>query len=441
MATYHEPARDVPILDAVDVLVCGGGPAGCAAAVAAARHGANTLLVEQDGALGGAPVTQHVLAILSTNGADFQGLWHEWARALRRLGGLSPLTWEPRFGTRWLSGSIDPVYVPYAWDELLTAAGARVLHLARVASAIVEDGAVRGAFIETKAGRRAVLARRVVDATGDGDLCAAAGVPWEQGTASSPCAMAAALVALYGGVRTAPDYLPGTINSVGGTGRSAGQGPLFMAGLNRVLNVDPVDPWALTRALREGRAMVLARYRERTAQPDADALFLAALPHYPGVRSSRRVRGLATVTAEDAMTFTKYPDGIARASWEVDIHPADSPTGKAVSFDDPAYQPRMRRAEAGDYYDIRYGALVAAGVDNLLVAGRCLSAEHMAQASLRIQQTCLGTGQAAGAAAALSLRANVPPRLLDTARLVAQLAADRDVEPADAVFANLPAVG
>jgi hypothetical protein len=219
-------------------------------------------------------------------------------------------------------------------------------------------------------------------------------------------------------------------NPEGGTGRSAGKSPLFQAGLLRLLKVDPLDPWDLTRALREGRRQIWQRFRAKKARPGEEGLFLAGIAGHPGVRSSRRIRGRATSTAEDAWELGKHADGIARCSWEIDIHPPDTPTGKGVAFDDPAYVPRMRRTEAGDWFDVRYGCLVPEGVEDLLVAGRCVSADHEAQACLRIQQTCMAMGQAAGTAGALSLQAGLPPAQLDAGDLIEQLARDRDVEPA-----------
>jgi len=428
--TYHEPARDIPVLAEYDVAVCGGGPAGCAAAIASARHGARTLLVEKEGALGGAPVTQNVVPILSTNGVDFQGIWHEWARALRNLNGITKISHQPMWGTTWLVGSVDPVLVPVAWDDLLTQAGADILHLCWAAGAIVEDGAIRGVIIEAKGGRKAVFAKRVIDCTGDADVCDAAGVDWEQGAAGAPWAMGVGLNAWYGGVRTAPDYVPGTANKFGATGRSLGNLPLFQAGLLRILKVDPLNPWDLTRALREGRERVWQRFYEKKKQPGEEQLFMAGVATNPGVRSSRRIRGRATATADDAWNLNKYHDGIARSSWEIDIHPPESLTGKAVDYNSPVYAKRIAGTDAGDWFDIRYGCIVANGVDNLLTAGRCISAEHEAQSSLRIQQTCMSTGQAAGVAAAMSLAENVTPAQLDAAKLINQLERDRDVEPA-----------
>ena len=100
----RELRQRLPVLAESEVVVCGGGPAGCAAALAAARHGAQVLLVESEGYLGGAPCTQNVVPILSTNGVDFQGVWHEWARGLRRYDGITALHRETRCGTRWYGG-------------------------------------------------------------------------------------------------------------------------------------------------------------------------------------------------------------------------------------------------------------------------------------------------------------------------------------------------
>jgi hypothetical protein len=204
---------------------------------------------------------------------------------------------------------------------------------------------------------------------------------------------------------------------------------------SRVLQVNPLDPWDITRAEREGReqAWQCAEALQRHA-PGYEQAYLLDTNAHIGLRDSRRIRGMATVSGDDALLFRKYADGIARSSWDIDIWPAESYSAPAVDRESDAYQLRKAKMLAGDYFDIRYGCLVAAGVDNLLVAGRCLSAERTAQASLRIQQTCQSTGQAAGTAAALSLRAGTTPRELNPQTLVAQLLKDRDVEPA---FAEL----
>ena len=205
--------------------------------------------------------------------------------------------------------------------------------------------------------------------------------------------------------------------------------------ISRVLKVDPLDPFDFTRAEREGReqARQAADFICRHV-PAFENAYLLDTSAQIGLRSSRRLTGLATVTSEDAQAFHKYPDSIARSSWNIDIWPADSYSAPAVPHGSPEHEARKERLIAGEYFDIRYGCIVAAGIDNLLMAGRCLSAEHAAQSSLRIQQTCMATGQAAGTAAALSLQANMTPRELDPQVVVEQLENDRRVEPA---FAEL----
>jgi 2-polyprenyl-6-methoxyphenol hydroxylase-like FAD-dependent oxidoreductase len=453
-ATFREPARELPVLGEWDVIVCGGGPAGCAAAVASARHGAKTLLLEKDGYLGGAAVSQLVCVILSTNGVDFQGVWHEYARGLRTRGGLRELE---GFGSGQIRGAVDPECVKYVWDELLAAAGAELLHHAYASGVIVEGGVARGVFAETRAGRRALLARRLIDCTGDGAVAAAAGVPWEQGDDQGrPWAMSCTKVFRMGNVQWPADHpnpeamarfeqelrdavARGEYRSPiltqttrvqdyvrGKLWRLTERRGEYLSVMSRVLKVDPLDPFDFTRAEREGRqqAWECADACRRFA-PGFEHAYLLDTSAQLGLRSSRRIRGLATVTAQDAHGFHKYPDGIARSSWNIDIWPADSYTAPAVPYGTPEHNARKAQLLAGEYFDIRYGCLVAAGVDNLLLAGRCLSAEHAAESSLRIQQTCMATGQAAGTAAALSLKAGVTPRELDPQAVVRQLAAQR----------------
>jgi hypothetical protein len=457
--TIHEPAREIPVLGAYDVVVCGGGAAGCAAAIAAARHGAKCLLVEKDGYLGGATVSQLVGHILSTNGADFQGVWHEWIRAVHARGGLAGGRLQATPGQ--IRGGVDPEVVKFAWDDLLEAAGVeQVLH-SYCSTAIVEEGVCRGIVADTRAGRRAILGKRVIDCTADGVVCAAAGVPWEQGDGEHLWSQALTRVFRMGNVHWPADgYSPEAVQAArqalaDAVARGEYDSPVVVNGRvitygtghwvhqsvahyrtehnefpSRVLQVNPLDPFDMTRAEREGReqAWQSADFLRRYVKGYEEAYLLDTNAHI-GLRDSRRIQGLATATAEDAWTLGKYPDGIARCSWEIDTWPADSYEAAAVPHGREDYEARKARVMQGDWFDIRYGCLIAAGIDNLLVAGRCLSAEREAQAALRIQQTCQATGQAAGVAAVLSLQANTTPRELDPAVVVAQLAQDRDVEP------------
>jgi hypothetical protein len=208
----------------------------------------------------------------------------------------------------------------------------------------------------------------------------------------------------------------------------------YLSVISRVLKVDPLDPFDLTRAEREGRAQAweAADFLRRYA-PGFEHAYLLDTSAHIGIRASRRIRGLCQVTARDALDFVKYGDGIARSSWDIDIWPADSYTAPAVDTQSEAAVARRKRLQAGEWFDIRYGCLVAEGIDNLLMAGRCISADHVAESSLRIQQTCMATGQAAGTAAALSIRNNVTPRELDPQAVVSRLAEDRAAVPNEAV--------
>ena len=467
--TYREPAHDVPVMGEYDVVVCGGGPAGCAAALAAARRGAKTLLLEKDGYLGGATVSQLVVVILSTNGVDFQGVWHEYAAKLKERGGIRGLAMGGSAHGQ-IRGCVDPEMVKYVWDGLCAEAGVELLHHAYGCTCMLDAGVAAGVVVETKAGRRAVRARRVIDATGDGIVAAQSGVGWDQGDGEHPWAMALTKVFRMGNVRK-PDGFPNDeamakldADLTAAIERGEYDAPVvvekrrllgyvrgynwqlperrreIMSVISRVLRADPLDPVDMTRAEREGReqARQAADALRRFAPGFEDAYLLDTSSHI-GVRSSRRLHGLATVTDDDAWRCRKYADGIARSSWDIDVWPADSYTKPAVPRGEGYYQERMKRVHEGDYFDIRYGCIVARGVDNLLMAGRCVSAEHRAEASLRIQQTCMATGQAAGTAAAMSLRERVTPREMDPAKVVAQLEQDRAaVEPAFEELRGLP---
>ena len=455
MTTYREPSREIPILADYEVVVCGAGAAGCAAAIAAARHGARTLVVERDGFLGGATVSQLVGHVLSTNGVDFQGIWHEWIAQVRKRGGLSAddLIGQPglfRLG-------VDPETVKYAWDDLLSEAGVEILHHAWCSQCIVEDGVARGVVAETKGGRQAILAKRVIDCTGDGAVCAAAGVPWDQGDGEHPWSQALTKVFRMGNVQWPRNgYQPEQLAQARKALADAvargefdcpvvtnGRALTYSANNNvhrsvapyrtemnvfpsRVLRVDTLDPWDFTRAEREGReqAWQSAEFIKRYV-PGFESSYLLDTSQHIGVRDTRRIRGRAVVTAEDAWHFRKHPESIARSSWDIDLWPADSYDSAAVPREDPVYKKRTKRMQQGEYFDIPYGCIVAEGIENLLMAGRCISAERAAQGSLRIQQTCQSTGQAAGTAAALSLQSNATVARLDVPQLIDHLAADR----------------
>ena len=183
-----------------------------------------------------------------------------------------------------------------------------------------------------------------------------------------------------------------------------------------------MDPWDLTKAEREGRkqAYECADFAKRYISGFENAYLLDTNIHI-GIRDSRRIQGIETVLAEDALMLNKRKDSIAKSSWVIDIWPGDHYARPAVQ--DSAQ--RIEKVLSGDYFDIPYGAIVVKGTQNLFVAGRCISAEREAQASLRIQQTCQATGEAAGFAAVFCLKHGISPDKADGVAVAKELSQHR----------------
>jgi len=308
------------------------------------------------------------------------------------------------------------------WDDLVEESGVQTLLLAHLCGACVEDGIVTGVIVHTRAGLRVVQGRRIVDATGDAAVCHEAGVPWDRGVVGKSWPQQVSLNRRLGGF-PAPGDKGGPPLAGGGT---VAYRPESLGRIDQT-QIDPLDPFAVSAAMRTARRRI-----GKQTETLPSGRYLVDTACELGVRTSRIVQGIARVTDEDAWNLRKHPDGIARSSWEIDIHPPDDDPVPQRWYHSKSetYAAFARRLAQGDWFDIPYGCLVAAGVDNLLVAGRCISAGYMAQGSLRIQQTCMATGQAAGVAAALSVRDNITPCELDPQIVVAALAKDRDVPPA-----------
>jgi len=436
MHSIHEPSRKVPVLKTVDVIVCGGGPAGFIAATAAARAGAHTLLVERHGFLGGMATAGYVgpMSKFRLNGsAIVDGLPGEFLRGLEALGGAR---------LDLPSGNVpyDPESYKLAAQRLVLDAGVELLLHAQVAGALLSDsdaGSVSHVFLETKSGRVAVEAGRIVDATGTGDFISRTSLPIEM--RNRKCGGDLQPMTLF--------FRLGGVETAGLTLLMAQDGTKYAhAGLRSVLEIEVAEgrlknfggPWVVHGStLREGEVSVNAtrfagnaadaqditraelNLREdvhvivdafRRAHPAFRQCHLIDTAPQVGIRETRCIGGLYTLTLEDVLNPRAFADTVAMGGHPVDIHEAGDSKQKATFITTP--------------YQIPYRSLVPVGSANVLAAGGLVSATREAFGSVRVQAQCMALGQAAGTAAAMSLQEGTRVDKLDGARLRVRLAAD-----------------
>ena len=418
-----------------DVAVCGGGPAGVVAAVAAARAGARTLLIERYGFLGGNSTAAGVNPWMSFHDYRGQqvirGIGEEIVRRLRDLGGTPGHVRDTiGFVSRFVP--LDHEVVKFLFDVMLKEAGVDVLLHSFLVETGTSDGHLERVRVATKAGYIDFRARVFVDCTGDADVAHHAGNATWTGREADGLTQPMTMNFRVGGVEARPiadymrehpeDFFEKTtwhdlepLTGVFGFRRIwkgadlpiPRESVLFFftprpgevsVNTSRVTHVSATDPFDMTRAEQDGRrqvALLVDFFRSQV--PGFRDTFLVSTPTQIGIRESRRVVGDYVLSDEDVMAGREQPDAVGRCGYPIDIH---SPTGRGTGHG-TTEQP---------VYDVPYRALIARDVDNLLVAGRCLSAEHAAHSSIRITPGCFLTGQAAGAAAALAARSRISPR-------------------------------
>ncbi|MCL4371597.1 MAG: FAD-dependent oxidoreductase [Chloroflexi bacterium] len=429
--------NEVPVVRQTDVLVVGGGMAGIGAAVAAARNGANTTLIEQYGALGGTGSTGLVGPFMTSFDEKgtvqiVRGVFDELVRRMAKTGGAVHPSQVPP-GTPYSSFTVyahgnvtpyDPEALKLVADEMIEEAGIHLMYHTFMADVLKEGDGVRGVIVVNKSGMQAIRAKVVVDCTGDGDVAYLAGVPMAKGRPSDGKMQPMSMFFRVGGIDDAAlvEYrrqhpternlfaTPIAEAKAKGDPLNVPRDNLglyqtmrpgeYRANASRLLGYDSTDVDSLTQAEIEGRKQVqeLMRFFHKYC-PGMQNAYLVDTGAHVGVRESRRIVGEYVLRVEDVVEATEFPDVIAMNGFFIDIHNPEG-VGKAEP-------PGVRAANA---YEIPYRSLVPLKVDQLLAAGRCLSADHVAFGAVRVMPPACATGEAAGTAAALAVKHGVTPR-------------------------------
>lgn len=455
----REPERSTPVYEKVNVAVIGGGPSGVAASIAAARNGANVLLVERTAAPGGTGATAFVSEFHSSQ--NFGGIYGEILERLKVKRGVAANIRNEQFEV-----SYDPELLRFVFIELLEEAGASVLLHTWAVDTIVEESVVKGVLIENKSGRQAILADVVIDASGDADIAARAGAAMQPYVEPQPMTM----IFRMGGVdydvieeyaRAHPDdframwgippndidgskvvhvsgwnsfierakaegILPGYFGnffSIYGITPAYRKNSIGMIYATRVLYRDPFEGKDLSDAEIEGRKQVRECLPFFQTIPGFQHAFLIDVAPSIGVRDSRRILGDYTLTRDDMFGNVVFEDNILLSvhrgpnvrGWR--MHPADGSEGSRdhdrVTGNETAIHVLV--------HGVPYRALLPRGLERLLVAGKTISMEYEAHARCRDQPECMGFGEAAGVGAAIATRQEITPREVDGRHLRALL--------------------
>lgn len=443
---------DLPVTWEGDVLVAGGGPTGVAAALSAARNGASVLLVEKLGFLGGSATAAQVPAFCPFSDktkAIVRGIgWEVLTEMLRRTDRLvpDPDTYDPKQQQRMDWVPIHPETLKCLYDDLCEAAGVTVLFHTFVPEVALSGSSLKSVVFANKDGLSLARARVFIDATGDADLAARAGCPFEKGDEEGRTQGMTMCFTVANGSREA--YLgyvyktgDGYLARLVAEARAAGDYDLpdaslvglsfkneTVAGANmgHIYGADSTDATSLSWAEREGRRIVqkLLPFLRKYVPGQGNLSLVSTGPHI-GIRESRRIIGDYRLTVEDYLECRTFPDDIARNAYFIDLHAVTTEqAARAKSISDAANEKEERRHYAlppGQSHGIPYRCLLPQGVENLLVAGRSLSADRAVQGAARVMPFCFAMGEAAGLAAAIAAQGNGRVRDIDILELQRRL--------------------
>ena len=439
-----------------DVIVVGGGVSGVTAATAAACNGAKTLLIEKDGSLGGTMTMCLVGPMMTFHSATEQVVKGLAQEVVDRLVAMRASPGHILDTTGYVA-TVTPFHVEalrLVCQRMVLESGAEILFHGRVVDAVTSGSALTGVVVQRRIEQVTLAAKVVIDATGDADVAFKAGAACEIGRPVDGLVQPVSLMFKVGNwdkqaftayVVDHPEVLRLSRQGVDAYKREplvavAGFGEVLqeaiaagelgnlqrehvlffnthrsdevVVNMSRITRVNPVDSASLTRAELEGReqvALIMAFLRRRI--PGFGSARIEAVGARVGIRESRRIVGEVQMTAEDVISGRMWPDAIARSAYPIDIH---SPIGGADPDDQGLQDDFLGK---GVTYGIPYRALVPEKLDGLLAAGRCISTTAEAHGATRVSPTCMAFGQAAGAAAALAVKASVAPRAVDVGSL------------------------
>ncbi|GAA4427073.1 FAD-dependent oxidoreductase [Bremerella cremea] len=406
-----EPQRDTPIAGTTDVLVCGGGPAGIAAAISAARTGASVQILEAHGCLGGVWTSGMLSYVMD---AEKPGLNAELPRRLEEMDAFRP------------SGPKNYIYdiesMKVLLEQMCDENKIKVQYHTRIV-AVEKDASnrVRGVITESKSGRQAWRAHTVVDTTGDGDVGALAGCGWEFGRDQDcPCQP----MSMMGIITASPEALQQFDRLKGGQTKDefrefiqkAGHDPSYakptlwyMGGsvaavmMNHEYGVRPFDAAEVTAAtIRSRRELYEICQGLKNLGGAWSDCRLVTTAEQIGVRDGRRIKGRYFVTVDDVRLGARHEDAICRSEFSVDIHAATKEANKKAAYGSGGVKAKP--------FDIPLRALIAADVDGLMMAGRCISGDFFAHASYRVTGNAVAMGEAAGVTSALAAKEGSLPQ-------------------------------
>lgn len=408
-----------------DVIIAGGGPAGCAAAIAAARQGAKTLVIEATTCLGG----------MAT--AGMVSKWAPFTDKESILYRSIPLEILMRYkaaatdvpADKWDWVPIYPELLKRVYDEMLAQAGATVLFSSMVVDVAVENGYIQNLIVANKSGLTPYRAGCYIDCTGDADVAAFAGVPFEKGDedgflqyASLCYAIANVDIDKLNGkyISSNPKYnfwqpiiAEGRHPNVTDHFVPSYQKPgIIYANAGDLVGVDGTNPESVSAAYVKGRALAqdfLNALIDYEPEAFKDAVIVATAPAM-GIRETRRIHGDYCLSVDDYIAKRSFPDEICRNCYYMDCHDPD-----------PEKDLNVRLYGPGDSHGIPWRSLLPKGVENLIVAGRSICMERMALASIRVMPNCLAMGEAAGIGAALAAKENVGIRQIDAQQIIEKI--------------------